>query len=335
MKKERKHRGRGWIIFLLVIVLLAAAIWFIGLPMANRTAAKYVDSAIQDALSSPQMPDVDYQNVVIDAAQGAITLSDLQVPLEGSVVSAQQVRIKVAPSELVSIALGQASGLSGAEVELEKFIYRDDQIHVDLGDADITIGGSIDIQHPDKLLIRDVAVVSSDVIFTDPVSNFRFSSDTLDLDLSGRMTAATLEKDFAGILDDIAYVDLKSSGGSVQLDTQMMDQLALFTEVSPWIADPQNWTFNDVAVEARTLEQAVAVDKLSIAAPLMDASGSAQIPKEEGGPLSLKLDVQEVHSQVRSELTPLLGFFGQSIPEGAFTFEFDWQGSGMPAMILR
>ena len=75
--------------------------------------------------------------------------------------------------------------------------------------------------------------------------------------------------------------------------------------------------------------------KLSIAAPLMDASGSAQIPKEEGGPLSLKLDVQEVHSQVRSELTPLLGFFGQSIPEGAFTFEFDWQGSGMPAMILR
>jgi hypothetical protein len=335
MKKERKHRGRGWLIFLLVIVILAAAIWFIGLPMANRTAAKYVDSAIQDALSGPQMPHVDYENIVIDATQGAITISDLQVPLEGSNVSAQKVRITVAPAELVSIALGQASGLSGAQVELEKFTYQDDQLLVDLGDADIIIGGSIDIQNPEKMLICDVGMVSADVTFTDPVSNFTFSSDTLSLDLSGRMTTATLEKDFSEILDDIAYVDMKSSGGRVQLDSQTMDQLAMFTEVSPWIADPTNWTFEEVSVEARTLEDAVAIDAVRITAPLMDATGSAQLPRTEGGPILMKLDVQEVDSQVRNELTPLLGFFGQSIPEGSFTFEFDWQGSGMPELIFR
>ena len=137
------------------------------------------------------------------------------------------------------------------------------------------------------------------------------------------------------ILDDISYVDVDAKQGAIVPDERLMAQLGLFAVASPWIADVKNWSFESLQVQARSLENSLALDAFSLAAPLMEAKGTASIPRKNAKEIALELDVDTLNSQVRDELNPLLGMLGQSIPSGSFGLSFDWRGTGIPQMVFR
>jgi len=110
----------------------------------------------------------------------------------------------------------------------------------------------------------------------------------------------------------------------------MVAQLGMFATASPWIADPNNWKFDSVAIEARSLEDAIVLDSLALTAPLMEAAGSVSLPRGNSQAVSMKLNVEKLHSQVRTELAPIALFMGQEIPSEAFEFDFAWDGIGFP-----
>jgi len=336
MARNGKRKGRGCLITLVVLIVLGAAVWFIGMPIVNNQAASYVDSAIQDALQSPGSPPLQYSAIAIDTTKGQVTMSTLDMPLEeGASVRAGKVTLHVEPSELVSFALGRSSGISRAKVDMEQLQFTSAETAVQAEHATVQIRGTIDLNRPEDSVIREAQITAVKAHFVDPESPVAFSADSLELDISGKLTMQTLEKDFSGILDDIAYIDLKASGGALLPDEQTMAQLGMFTMVSPWIANTDNWGFDSIDLQARSLEESVAIDTFALSAPLMDATGKAELPRDGEGPLALSMDIQELNSDVRAELAPIAQFMGQQIPEGSFSFEFDWSGVGMPAFTLR
>ncbi len=336
MARNGKRKGRGCLVTLVVLIGLGAAVWFIGLPIVNNQAADFVDSAIQDALQSPGSPPLHYSTIAIDAAKGQVVMSSLDMPLdEGASVQAGRVTLRIEPSELISFALGRSSGISRAQVDMEQLQFKSAETAVHAQNASVQIRGTIDLNNPEHSVIREAFITAQKAVFSDPEAPVGFSADSIELDISGRLTMSTLEKDFSGMLDDIAYIDMKASGGALLPDEQTMAQLGMFTMVSPWIANTDNWGFDSIDVQARSLEESVAIDAFVLSAPLMDATGKAQLPKDGEGPLALSMDIQELNSDVRAELSPIAQFMGQEIPEGNFSFDFDWSGAGIPAFTLR
>jgi len=295
-----------------------------------------VDSAIQEALQSPAAPPLHYGTIAIDAAKGQVVMSSLDMPLdEGASVQAGRVTLRVEPSELVSFALGRSSGISRAQVDMEQVQFKSAETAVHAEHASVQIHGTIDLNRPEDSVIREASISAKRAVFSDPEAPVAFSADSVELDISGRLTMSTLEKDLSGMLDDIAYIDMRASGGALLPDEQTMAQLGMFAMVSPWIANTDNWGFDSIDLQARSLEESVAIDTFALSAPLMDATGKAELPRDGEGPLALSMDIQELNSDVRAELAPIAQFMGQQIPEGSFSFEFDWSGVGMPAFTLR
>lgn len=336
MKQDKKRRGSGCLITIGILVVLGILFWLLGIPLVNRTASRYVDQAIQDALGDSQAPQITYRNLVIDATKGDITLEGLAFALdEQSLIQAQTVTLRVKPADLAVFALGQSSGIEHAEIDLEQFSYNAPDMRISVGDAELVLEGAVEVNDPERSTIHNATLKSKEAEYTDLQTNLTFKANTLDVAVTGRITIKTFEKDVDGILDDIGYIDIAATEGTLVGDAQIAEQMALFAAMSPWIADTSNWGFDSLQAEARTLEHAIAVDSFAIHAPLMDATGSAEIPREKGSPVSLLLDVHELNSDVRNELSPLLAFFGQQIPEGSFTFDFDWSGIGIPTIVLR
>jgi len=174
-----------------------------------------------------------------------------------------------------------------------------------------------------------VHLVTQEVQYT-IAEGLSVASKEMQLDVKGNLNATTLQKDFNGILDDVWSLDLKATGGTILPDAQMVAQLGMFATASPWIADPNNWKFDSVAIEARSLEDAIVLDSLALTAPLMEAAGSVSLPRGNSQAVSMKLNVEKLHSQVRTELAPIALFMGQEIPSEAFEFDFAWDGNGIP-----
>ena len=110
MARDGQRKGRGCLITLVVVVLLAAGIWFVGLPIANNKAEDFVDSAVRNAMGSPGMPRVGYRDIQIDATRGQVDIYDLAIPLEeGSSLHAGRIRVTVSPRELVAFGAVRAA----------------------------------------------------------------------------------------------------------------------------------------------------------------------------------------------------------------------------------
>lgn len=326
---------KGCLVTLVVLVLLAVAVWFVGMPLLNRKAGSIVESTIEEMVRSSGLEGLRYDGVRIDAARGSVQIDGLSVPLEGATVKAGRVVLTVDPAELAAFGLGRSEGLSAAQLEVDRLSFSDAALALDLGTATITLGGLIDLNAPERSTARDVALVATDASFADKESGLGLDAKNLDVKVQGTLSTMTLEKDFDGILDDIAYIDVDAKQGAIVPDERVMAQLGLFAVASPWIADTRNWSFESVQLQARSLEKALAFDSFALAAPLMDAKGTASIPRKDGKDISLDLDVRQLNSQVRDELNPLLGMLGQTIPSGSFGLTFDWQGVGIPEMVFR
>lgn len=329
-----KRRGRGCLITIIVVALLAAAVWFIGLPLVDKKAEGLVDSAIQDMVRSGGLEGLSYERLRIDAARGYVQIDGLSVPMDGATVRVGSISLTVDPKELAAFGLGRSEGLSSAELGIEDLVYSGEAMSVDLRSAQIMVDGLIDLNSPERSTVRDLSIDASEVRYSDKESGLGLDTKRLELQISGRMRAATVEKDFEGILDDIAYVDLDAKEGTIVPDAQIMEQVALFASVSPWIADTKNWSFASVEMEARSLENSLALDSFALVAPLMDAKGTASIPRKNAKDVALQLEVEQLNSQVRDELNPLLGMIGQTIPADSFDLTFAWQGMGIPHMVF-
>lgn len=330
------RKGRGCLITLLVLIILGLLVWFVGVPLANNKAEGVVDGVIQDALSSPGMPELGYRDIQINAQKGQVDLFDLVLPLEeGSSLQASHIRLTVSPSELISFGLGQTEGLTKADVDLQQFSYSTDENTIAFDTALIKLDGLINLNDVESSVIRDVQLTAANVQYADPESKMAFNTETLALDITGNVTMATLEKDMDGILDDIAYVDAKATKGKLVPDAAMMEQIGMFAMVSPWIADTNNWGYESVSLEARSIPDSVEIDAFALSAPLMDAKGSAKLPRGDDGPLALDMDISKLNAQVRGELAPIAMFMGQQIPDGDFNLNLDWPGMGMPSFTLR
>jgi hypothetical protein len=333
MARDGQRKGRGCLITLVILGLLAAGIWFVGLPIANNKAEAFVDSAVRNAMGSPGMPRVGYRDIKIDAARGQVDIYDLVIPLEeGSSLHAARIRVTVSPSELVAFGMGRSSGLSKADIGIQQFTYKATDTAVAFDVAQISLDGSLDFNNPESSVIQHIRVDATNATFTNPDAGMGFSSKTLELDVTGKLTVASLQKDFDGVLDDLAYIDVAATSGKLVPDTQTLNQLGMFAAVSPWIADTENWSFKSASVQARSLDDKLAIDMFTLDAPLMAASGKASFPRGEGTETAISLEVADLHSQVRSELAPLAQYMGQTIPEGAFSFDFSWQGTGIPQL---
>lgn len=330
------RKGRGCLITLLVLIILGLLIWFVGVPLANNKAEDVVDNVIQDVLSSPGMPDLGYRDIQINAQKGQVDVFDLVLPLEeGSSLHASHIKLTVSPSELITFGLGQSNGLTKADVDLQQLSYTTRDTEIALGKALIKLDGLINLNDVENSVIRDVQITADKVQYTDSKSKMAFNTETLAVDITGNMTMATLEKDIDGILNDIAYVDVEATHGKLVPDVAMMEQIGMFAMVSPWIADTNNWGYDSVSLEARSIADSVEIDAFALSAPLMDATGSAKLPRKEDGPLAVNVDIAELNSQVRAELAPIAMFMGQQIPEGAFNLNLDWTEGGMPSFTLR
>ena len=336
MARDGQRKGRGCLITLVVVVLLAAGIWFVGLPIVNNKAEDFVDSAVRNAMGSPGIPRVGYRDIQIDATRGQVDIYDLAIPLEeGSSLHAGRIRVTVSPSELVAFGMGRSSGISKADIDVQQFTYKATDTVVAFDVAQISLDGSLDFNNPESSVIQHILVEASNASFTDPNAGMGFASKTLQLDVTGKLTAASLQKDFDGLLDDLAYIDIAATSGNLVPDAQTMDQLGMFAAVSPWIADVENWSFKSAAVQARSLDDELAIDTFTLDAPLMEASGKASLPRGEGTDMAISLEVADLNSQVRAELAPLAQYMGQTIPEGAFSFDFSWQGTGIPQLLFQ
>lgn len=322
---------RGCLVTIIVLVLLAAAVWFIGLPLVNRKA----ESLVEDMIRSVDTGGLAYGGIDIDAARGRIEIREVSFPLDGASVRAGRIALSVDPAELAAFGLGRSEGLSGAHLDIAQLVYADEAISFDLGAAVIVLDGVIDLNAPDRSVVRDISIDAVDTRLSDKESGLGLDAASLDLKVRGRISAATLEKDFDGILDDISYVDVDAKQGAIVPDERLMAQLGFFAVASPWIADVKNWSFESLQVQARSLENSLALDAFSLAAPLMEAKGTASIPRKDAKEIALELDVDTLNSQVRDELNPLLGMLGQSIPSGSFGLSFDWRGTGIPQMVFR
>jgi hypothetical protein len=336
MARDGQRKGKGCLITLVVLVLLAAGIWFVGLPIANNKAEDVVDAAVRNAMDSPGMPRVGYRDIQIDATRGQVDIYDLSVPLEeGSSLHAGRIRVTVAPSELVIFGLGRTSGLSKADIDIEQFTYKATDTVVAFDVMQISLDGTLEFNNPESSVVQHILVAASNASFTAPNTGMGFISETLQLDVTGKLTVASLQKDFDGLLDDLAYIDIAATSGNLVPDAQTMDQLGMFAAISPWIADTENWSFESAAVQVRSLDDELAIDTFTLDAPLMEASGKASFPRGTGTDTAISLEVVDLNNQVRSELAPLAQYMGQTIPEGAFSFDFSWQGTGMPQLSFQ
>ena len=283
MARDGQRKGRGCLITLVVLVLLAVGIWFVGLPIANNKAEDIVDAAVRKAIDSPGMPRVGYRDMQIDATRGQLDIYDLSVPLEeGSSLHAGRIRVTVAPSELVVFGLGRTSGLSKADIDIEQFTYKATETVVSFDVMQISLDGSLNFNNPDSSVIQHILVAASNASFTAPNAGMGFISGTWQLDVTWKLTVDSLQKDFDGILDDLAYIDIATTSGSLVPDAQTIGQLGMFAAISPWIADTENWSFKSATVQARSLDDELAIDTFTLDAPLMEASGKASLPRGAG-----------------------------------------------------
>ncbi|MFA7019893.1 MAG: hypothetical protein WC239_13020 [Sphaerochaetaceae bacterium] len=329
MEKKKRKKGHGCLFTVILVVVLAAAIWFIGTSLVNNKAESLVDEMVQEHISLANLP-LEYGEFTVNIAQGQIGLTALKFPLaQESTITADMIEIKVSPKELITLALGKTSGLSTASVYAERFGYSAGEMSLDFASGTLDIEGNLDAFAPEDSIIRKVHLVTQEVQYT-IAEGLSVASKEMQLDVKGNLNATTLQKDFNGILDDVWSLDLKATGGTILPDAQMVAQLGMFATASPWIADPNNWKFDSVAIEARSLEDAIVLDSLALTAPLMEAAGSVSLPRGNSQAVSMKLNVEKLHSQVRTELAPIALFMGQEIPSEAFEFDFAWDGIGFP-----
>lgn len=334
MEKKKRKKGRGCLFTVILVVVLATAIWFIGTSLVNNKAESLVDEMVQEYISLANLP-LEYGEFTVNIAQGQIGLTALKLPLaQESTITADMIEIKVSPKELITLALGKTSSLSTASVYAERFGYSAGEMSLDFASGTLDIEGKLDVFAPEGSIIRKVHLAAQEVQYTIE-EGLSVASKEMQLAVKGNLNATTLQKDFNGILDDVWSIDLKATGGTILPDAQMVAQLGMFASASPWIADPNNWKFDSVAIEARSLEDAIVLDSLIFTAPLMEANGTLRVPRGNSQAVSMKLNVDKLHSQVRTELAPIALFMGQEIPSEAFEFDFAWDGNGFPLITFN
>lgn len=322
-------------ITLIVCAALASAIGFIGIPILNNTVEGMVDTALQEMLRDPDMATLSYQEIAIETTRGRIVIQDTSMPVENAHVNVTRLSITVDPKELIAFGLGRSKDISKAEIEIEKIRYETDEHTVTIGSADIICSGSLNLSDPESSFIREISVDAADVTYSDRISGLSLTVETVNSNVRGKFTVNSVGKEFDGLLDDIGYIDVKATDGEVIPDEHTLAQLEMFALASPWIADAENWRFNTTDLEARILPESVKIDRFSIDAPLLVASGTATLPKNEGEDIAVNLHISSLNSQVREELNPIVGMLGQRIPESEFTFEFSWQGQGLPLVVFH
>ena len=334
MEKKKRKKGRGCLFTVILVVVLAVAIWFIGISIVNNKAESVVDEMVQERVSLAGLP-LEYGEFTVNIAQGQIGLTALKFPLaKESTITADMIEIKVSPKELITFALGKTSGLSTASVYAERFAYSDKEMEVTFSVATLNLEGNLDLSFPEDSLIRKADLATQEVQYT-IAEGLSVASKEMQIAVKGNLNATLLQKDFNEILDDVWSIDLKATGGTILPDAQMVAQLGMFASASPWIADPNNWKFDFLEVEARSLENAIVLDSLIFASPLMEASGTLSLPRGNSQAVSMKLNVDKLHSQVRTELAPIALFMGQEIPAEAFEFDFAWDGNGFPLITFN
>lgn len=335
MRPDVGRRGRGCLIALIVCAALASAIGFIGIPILNNTAEGMVDRALQEMLRDSAMASLSYQEIAIETTRGRVVIQDASMPVENAHVNVTRLSISVDPKELIAYGLGRSEDISKAEVEIEKMRYETDEHNVTIGSADIICSGSFNLRDPASSFIREILVDAVAATYSDRISGLSLTVETVNSSVRGKFTVDSVEKEFDGLLDDIGYIDLKATDGVIIPDEHTMAQLGMFVLASPWIADAENWRFNTTDLEARILPESVKIDRFSIDAPLLVASGTATLPKKEAEDIAVNLHVSSLNNQVREELNPIVGMLGQRIPENEFAVEFAWRGQGLPRLVFH
>lgn len=330
MAKIERRKRRGCLLTLLLVLLLAIVVWLILIPIANNRTARALDKVVQENLSLADYP-LEYGEVTVHLMKGQVGVSHLAMPVEDGIVTAEMLQVKVSLGQLIAFVLQKGPSLITPAVHVVNLEYDDKELNLGTATAVVTLEIFLDRSLPEEAVVRKLDLDARDVrvVVSEGAS---IVCQDIQLALKGNMTLATLEKDVDGVLDDLGYIDVKAIDGTILPAAETMAQLGMFALVSPWIADTNNWRFESLMVEARALEQAIVVDSLALHAPLMEASGTASLPRKGFQAVSMQLDVATLHNQVRTELAPIAQFMGQTIPSGAFGLSFIWDGLTLPEL---
>lgn len=316
----------GWILTALAFLVLIASVSFLGIPFANRKAAQMVDLAVRDSVDFT----VSYSDVKVDILRGKLAFHDLSVHIPDFAFAASELELGIPFDEIWSFGAGRSSGFSQVHIETSGAFLATEEGELSIKHGSVGVIGTLLPYDMQSSTISTLAVDARSIGFRDMISGAVFHMDSLDAKLEGFVQLRSVQRNPKELLDDVHSMELFSRTGTMIPDADLIAQLGMFALVSPWIANPDNWRFDELSVMMHVIRDAFSVERFSIVSPLMDSLGNGSIPRGESQSVVIHLEVGKLHQQVREELGMLVAFLGQSIPEGHFHFDLVWNGSGLP-----
>jgi|GEM_PF-1288232 len=331
METGRNMWKHGLCITLIALVVLITCVLCLLLPTVERIAARMIGTTFGQLATQQGLDRFSYDEIRVDVIRQTVEMEGLSLCAGSLDLSVRTCALSISLMEL----LPRSKGLSGVDVAMESFKLSTADLSVQSESVRLELEGNIPVSRPERFLIEEVLLVIAGGTYGDREKGLSVSVASATLDTEGTIRAATLQQDLGGIMDDLEHLDMTAKQGTLSPDERIMAQLGMFALVSPWIADAGNWRFDSLSIEAVPLPASYRVDSFTIDAPLLEASGHASIPRKGATDISMELSFARLHDQVRTEMYPLIGMFGHTIPPGAFTFEFSWQGTGFPQMLFR
>lgn len=335
MRNNQKPRRRlRWLSTLVIVLVVLALIVFVGLAIANRLAANYLDDMIQEALADPGMPDIRYDSLRVDAAGGLVELTNPSVPIdEFSSIRAAKASISIPPTELIAYATGSRTDIRHADLDVTEFSLSDRNQKFESVHLKVKLEGSIDMNDIESAVVHNAEVSGTGLSLSDGDSGIAFLMESLDATVDGRLSLADLE---VNPLNAVRALTLSARNGKLDIDVAIDSPITAMIAATPFLLKDEHRSFEHLAVDLEHENGTLRVDSFDIAAPLIHSKGSVVIKNVEN-PEGLVLDVSvsSINEEVRKEFDSFFSMFGFSIPDKSFDIGVDWDGQGFPDIRIQ
>jgi len=308
IKKKKPRVLRAIAITLLTLLIL---IWAIGIPIANSKVASLVKEGLPSHIT--------VSSIEMNITKGSAIVHDLEIIEQDQNIRADTVYLNVKVCEVLKYVAKLSDSIQSLTAYVENLNFKEEVYQVEVSSMAIEVKGKFSL---DNLILQELHSNIEDI---DVKISLGINTQIEELNLFAEGPIDLQEVDSA--LDNIPLFRaeiLHMRPRTTGMTNDLMNLLIMF---SPTLFDLNNWETALLPIEGSKTSNLIDISHFSIDNDILKGVGSSQLKDKD---ITLHLEVEKVDPLIREELSLFLFFMGHKIPQEPFTFEFNWNGEGMP-----
>ncbi|MGI6439034.1 MAG: hypothetical protein ACOX0W_01980 [Sphaerochaetaceae bacterium] len=308
IKKKKPRVLRAIAITLLTLLIL---IWAIGIPIANSKVASLVKENLPSHIT--------VSSIEMNITRGSAVIHNLEIVEQDQTIRAETVYLNINVGEVLKYVAKLSDGIESLSAYVENLNFKEDVFQIDVSSVAIEVKGDFSLEN---LILQGLHSSFVDIgVKTSIGINSKIKE--FNLFVQGPIDIQKMDS----VLDKIPLFRAEIHRIKPEATGMTNDLMNLLIMFSPTLFDLNNWETDLLTIEGSKSSPLVDISHFSIDSKILKGIGSSQLKDKD---ITLHLEVEKVDPLIREELSLFLFFMGHSIPQEPFTFEFNWNGEGMP-----